>query len=107
MIAHPATNREIHEEAEAAWAKRFPWLLPLATSIFLGAAVFETMPEALESVGGTGWLWLVVGLSDLSSSRMDLTTSVSADWLGSLHSVFGCTPLWKELSQQRATKSIS
>jgi zinc transporter ZupT len=54
-----ATN---HDEAEAEWAERWPWLLPLAAGIFLGAVVFHVLPEALDLVGSTAWLWGLAGL---------------------------------------------
>ena len=48
-----------HEEQEERWAKRWPWLLPLAAGIFLGGAVFEMQPEALELAGSPAWLWAI------------------------------------------------
>jgi hypothetical protein len=57
MAEQKLTTHEKHEEAEEAWAERWPWLLPLAAGIFLGAAAFEMIPEALENagtIGGTG-----------------------------------------------------
>lgn len=52
----PAENHE--EEINRRW----PWLLPLAAGIFLGAAAFEAFPDALALVGATAWLWAVIGL---------------------------------------------
>ena len=42
--------------------RKWPWLLPLAAGIFLGAAVFEVFPDALEETGPSAWLWGVIGL---------------------------------------------
>ena len=50
------------DEGEERWARRWPWLLPLAAGIFLGAAILEMQPEALELAGQQAWLWVAVGL---------------------------------------------
>jgi zinc transporter ZupT len=60
--ARGSDEHENHEEAEERWARRWPWILPLAAGIFLGAAVFEMQPEALELAGQAAWLWAIVGL---------------------------------------------
>lgn len=56
----PAQNGK--EEQEEALLRRWPWLLPLAAGIFLGAAAVEMQPEALESAGTPAWLWALGGL---------------------------------------------
>ncbi|MGH2708873.1 MAG: hypothetical protein ACRDJK_11335, partial [Actinomycetota bacterium] len=38
-----------------------PWILPLAAGVFLGAAVFEMLPQALRLVGARAWLWSLGG----------------------------------------------
>jgi zinc transporter ZupT len=63
---------ERDEEGEERWARRWPWLLPLAAGIFLGAAVFEMQPEALELAGQTAWLWAIVGVLVFISVRYGL-----------------------------------
>lgn len=50
---------EAHEEEIN---RRWPWLLPLAAGIFLGAAAFEVFPDAIEATGSSAWLWAVIGL---------------------------------------------
>jgi len=50
------------EKKEHELLERWPWILPLATGIFLGAAVFEMTPEALEKAGSQAWFWLIGGL---------------------------------------------
>lgn len=50
---------EAHEEE---FNRRWPWLLPLAAGIFLGAAIFEVFPDALENTGSSAWLWGGIGL---------------------------------------------
>lgn len=50
---------EAHEEAIN---RKWPWLLPLAAGIFLGAAAFEVFPDALAETGPSAWLWGVIGL---------------------------------------------
>jgi zinc transporter ZupT len=51
------------EIREQAIANRWPWLLPLAAGIFLGAAVLEVFPDALMMAGAMAWIWLVLGLA--------------------------------------------
>ncbi|MGH2460011.1 MAG: ZIP family metal transporter [Chloroflexota bacterium] len=50
------------EAREEEIGRRWPWLLPLAAGIFLGAAAFEVFPDALAEAGTLAWLWAVVGL---------------------------------------------
>ena len=59
------SNRESNEgeASEEEVARRWPWLLPLAAGIFLGAAVLEVLPDALKMVGLLAWLWTLVGLA--------------------------------------------
>lgn len=51
------------EEQEEALARKWPWLLPLAAGIFLGAALFDMLPEALEKANMAAWLWALLGLA--------------------------------------------
>lgn len=51
-----------HEEQEQAVARRYPWLLPLASGIFLGAAAFDMVPQAVELAATSAWWWVVGGL---------------------------------------------
>lgn len=55
-------SRDGGEEQEEKLLRRWPWILPLAAGLFLGAAIFEMMPDALKSAGVWAWLWAVVGL---------------------------------------------
>lgn len=55
-------RRQEAEEREEALARRWPWLLPLAAGIFLGAPIFEMLPEALDDAGPQAWLWTLAGL---------------------------------------------
>lgn len=60
-----SAQRTAGQEAEAHEAtigRRWPWLLPLAAGIFLGAALIEVFPDALALVGRPAWLWALVGL---------------------------------------------
>lgn len=63
----------MNSEKEASWKaqaktkehellERWPWILPLATGIFLGAAFFEMLPEAFDKVGTQAWFWFPAGL---------------------------------------------
>lgn len=51
------------EAREEEFNRRWPWLLPLAAGIFLGAAVFEMFPDALAYTGSSAWLWGGIGLA--------------------------------------------
>ncbi len=51
-----------NEQGEEALSLRWPWLLPLAAGVFLGATVFEMMPEAVDKAGTSAWLWGAIGI---------------------------------------------
>lgn len=55
-------ERQPTTAGEEAFARRWPWLLPLAAGIFLGAAVFEVFPDARERLGPAAVLWVAAGL---------------------------------------------
>ncbi len=60
---HPHGGTVVPAEAhEAQINRQWPWLLPLAAGIFLGAVIFEIFPDALGYTGSSAWLWAVVGL---------------------------------------------
>jgi zinc transporter ZupT len=61
-----------HEEQEKALARRWPWLLPLAAGLFLGAAAFEMMPEALGRAQSPAWWWALFGLIAFIAVRQGL-----------------------------------
>jgi zinc transporter ZupT len=71
---------------------RLPWILPLAAGVFLGAAVFEMLPQALGLAGGKAWLWSLggfvafilihEGLSDGSRAGTGWVSSIGV-WLHS------------------------
>lgn len=50
------------KQREEVLEKKWPWLLPLAAGIFLGASIIEMLPEALGRAGAHAWLWGLVGL---------------------------------------------
>ncbi len=60
--AEHADTRELAERHEEALASRWPWLLPLAAGIFLGAALFEMLPDALERIGLSALPWALGGI---------------------------------------------
>ncbi len=72
---------------------RLPWILPLAAGVFLGAAVFEMLPQALGLAGGKAWLWSLggfvsfilihEGVSDGSPTGAGWVSSIGV-WLHSL-----------------------
>ncbi len=63
MAQRERSASEAAEAHEEALARRWPWLLPLAAGIFLGGAVFEVFPDALEHIGASAWLWAAIGLA--------------------------------------------
>ena len=81
----PDGGRATSEHAEAV-VRRWPWLLPLVAGIFLGAAVFEMMPEALERAGLSAWLWLATGLITFVAVRngLDLLGRHGMAWAATL-----------------------
>jgi zinc transporter ZupT len=58
---HP-DGREGQEAQEQKLLEKWPWLLPLAAGIFLGAAAIEVFPEALDRTGSQAWWWAAGGL---------------------------------------------
>lgn len=73
-VTHAPT--EAHEEHEEEINRRWPWLLPLAAGIFLGAAIFEVFPDALAYADGSAWVWAAFGLIVFIAARDGL------DYLG-------------------------
>ena len=56
-------NHQDAEEQEEALARKWPWLLPLASGIFIGGAGIEMMPDAIQKAGLQAWIWAAVGLA--------------------------------------------
>ncbi|HEX5416967.1 MAG TPA: hypothetical protein VFZ25_14990 [Chloroflexota bacterium] len=81
---HPPT--ESSEECEEAITRRWPWLLPLAAGIFLGAAIFEVFPDALAYAGGRAWLWAIVGIAVFVAVRdgLDYIGKHGLAWVATL-----------------------
>lgn len=75
-----------HEESEKALARRWPWLLPLAAGLFLGAAAFEMMPEAMERAATLAWWWGVAGLIAFVAARqgLDAVGRAGLAWVATL-----------------------
>ena len=61
----PAARWPEHDarEREQRFARRWPWLLPLAAGIFLGGATLEMLPQAFGKAGPPVWLWTLGGLA--------------------------------------------
>ena len=60
--AGASEQHEAAEEHERGFARRWPWLLPLAAGIFLGGAAIEMFPEALAKAGTPAWFWALGGV---------------------------------------------
>jgi len=54
---------QVHEQREREFVDRWPWLLPLAAGIFVGAAIFEMLPHAIKDTGASAWGWLLAGVA--------------------------------------------
>ncbi|MBX6342212.1 MAG: hypothetical protein IRY97_07120, partial [Thermomicrobiaceae bacterium] len=73
-------------EHEERWARRWPWVLPLAAGIFLGAAAFDMLPEGLDRLGAAAWLWALAGLAlfVLVRDGLDYLGRHGAGWVATL-----------------------
>ncbi len=58
----PNKKRAASKEKEEEWARKLPWILPLASGIFFGASIFEMMPDALEKIGSISWIFFLGGI---------------------------------------------
>jgi zinc transporter ZupT len=79
-------DRRSHKEQEKALARRWPWLLPLAAGLFLGAAAFEMMPEAIERAQTPAWWWAVGGVIAFVAARQgpDAIGRAGLAWVATL-----------------------
>ena len=82
----------VHEQREREFVDRWPWLLPLAAGIFLGAAVFEMLPQAIMDAGASAWGWLLAGVALFVAGERASTTSAGTAWPGQPRSGSGPTP---------------
>ncbi|GEM_PF-2753974 len=73
-------------DEEARLARRWPWLLPLAAGIFLGAALLEMLPEGLARAGAPAGLWAGAGLAVFLGVRvgLDLAGRRGIAWVATL-----------------------
>ena len=80
------SRRNSSEEGEERWARRWPWVLPLAAGIFLGGAAFDMLPEGLHELGRVAWLWALAGLAlfILVRDGLDYVGKHGAGWVATL-----------------------
>jgi len=88
-MAQRGTGTHADERAEAReeeLARRWPWLLPLAAGIFLGAAAVEVMPDALDLAGPRAWSWALFGLALFVAVRagLDYVGQRGLPWVATL-----------------------